>query len=188
MQWFKLRINPEGSDFFESIVAKTVKTREDLNIIRPDMIHLLMESKKGRLKHEEAQQEDTDVGFATVQESNVGKAEKRQKPPITDLDMAAQALLFFFAGFETVSTALAFLTYELAINPDVQEKLQNEIDDALKIEENISYNSLLKLEYLDMVVSGTIKIIFNLHPYNTFFLIQNHCASGHQRQRLIDVA
>ena len=38
----------------------------------------------------------------------------------------AQALLL--AGYETTANALAFATYLLALNPDIQEKLQSEID------------------------------------------------------------
>ena len=37
-----------------------------------------------------------------------------------------QALLL--AGYETTANALAFATYLLALNPDIQEKLQSEID------------------------------------------------------------
>lgn len=142
---------PEVSNFFESIITKTVRTREEKKIIRPDMIHLLMESRKGRLHYEEDHQEGNE-GFAVVEESSIGKITKhRQKPPISDLDIAAQAVIFFFAGFETVSTVFSFLTYELAINTDVQERLQREID---KAGSELSYEKLLKLQYLDMVVSG----------------------------------
>lgn len=37
-------------------------------------------------------------------------------------------LLFLLAGYETTSTTLAYIMYELVVNPDVQLKLQNEID------------------------------------------------------------
>ncbi len=42
-------------------------------------------------------------------------------------EIKGQALMFFDAGYETTATTLAWLTYELAVNPDVQEKVHDEI-------------------------------------------------------------
>lgn len=50
----------------------TIRERERKNIVRPDMINLLIQARKGKLKHED---EDADQeGFAVVQETHVGKA------------------------------------------------------------------------------------------------------------------
>lgn len=40
----------------------------------------------------------------------------------------AQGIIFIFAGYETTSSALSLLAYELATHPDVQQKLQEEIE------------------------------------------------------------
>ena len=42
--------------------------------------------------------------------------------------MEAHIALFLLAGYETTSTALGFTAFELACHPDVQAKLQQEID------------------------------------------------------------
>lgn len=37
-------------------------------------------------------------------------------------------MIFLFAGYETSSSSLGFLAYNLVTNPDVMKKLQEEID------------------------------------------------------------
>lgn len=76
-----------------------------------------------------------------------------------EIDIIAQAVLFFIAGFETSSTLLCFVAHELTINPDVQKKLQEEIDESIAERgEKLDYNDLMKMKYLDMVVSGTVMV------------------------------
>lgn len=67
---------------------------------------------------------------------------------------AAQAFVFFFAGFETSSTTMMLALYELACNPDIQERLHEEIDKMAQKNEALSYNDLQELTYLDQVVQG----------------------------------
>ena len=55
--------------------------------------------------------------------------ERNTKKKITNLsEILSQALLFLFAGYETVSSVAAFLAYSLALNPDCQKKVCQEID------------------------------------------------------------
>lgn len=146
------------STFFRKLVLDNIKEREMKGIIRPDMIHLLIEAKKGRLKHDDHISGVMDRGFAVIEESAIGKEEKRQKIQLTDDDIIAQALIFFFAGFDTVSTLMCFTAYELAVNPFIQDKLRKEVD--LTLEEckgHLTYEALLKMEYLDMVLSETLR-------------------------------
>ena len=42
-------------------------------------------------------------------------------------EIVAEAVGFMLAGYETTSVALTFITYLLAKNPEVQEKLANDI-------------------------------------------------------------
>nr|XP_042126002.1 cytochrome P450 3A4-like [Peromyscus maniculatus bairdii] len=51
--------------------------------------------------------------------------------PLSDLEILAQSITFIFAGYETTSTTLTFIAYILATHPNVQKKLQHEIDAVL---------------------------------------------------------
>ncbi|XP_065169105.1 cytochrome P450 9e2-like [Atheta coriaria] len=151
---FKLSaFSPAVSEFFRKLVHDTLKLRKEQNIVRPDMINLLIEAQKGQLQYEESS-EKQDAGFATVEESDIGKKTQVQKTPMTELDMTAQVLIFFFAGFDSISTMMSFLCYELAVNPDIQEKLHQEIDVTYKNNNGkLTYDVLNKMKYMDMVIS-----------------------------------
>ena len=43
--------------------------------------------------------------------------------------MQANSFIMLIAGYETTSTTLGFAAYELALNPDIQRRLQQEIDE-----------------------------------------------------------
>ena len=47
---------------------------------------------------------------------------------LSEDEIVAQCFTFILAGYETTSNALAFTSYLLALNPDKQEKVFEEID------------------------------------------------------------
>ncbi|XP_015600308.1 cytochrome P450 9e2-like isoform X1 [Cephus cinctus] len=78
---------------------------------------------------------------------------------LTVEEITAQAFLFFFAGFDTTSRALSFAAYALATNPEIQEKLQAEIDKVLqKCDGKVTYDYLKEMQYLDAVLNETLRM------------------------------
>ena len=55
-------------------------------------------------------------------------ATAKTKFMMSDEEVVANSIGFLLAGNETTAITLAFASYELALNPDIQEKLQSEID------------------------------------------------------------
>ena len=47
---------------------------------------------------------------------------------LRDDEIMANSLTFMLAGYETSAAALSYTSYLLALHPDIQEKLQAEID------------------------------------------------------------
>lgn len=141
------------SYFFRTLVKNNIKMREAKSIVRPDMMHLLIEARKNGLSSEEPQSAK-DEGYATVEEADLGKS-LAPKQELTDDDITAQALIFFFAGFDAVSSLMCFMSHELAVNPDVQQKLIEEVDNTFReCKGKLTYEALIKMKYLDMITSG----------------------------------
>ncbi|KAL4707544.1 hypothetical protein ACJJTC_000296 [Scirpophaga incertulas] len=153
--------------FFKALISNTMKERETRNIVRPDMIHLLMEAKKGQLSYDE-KTKDTAVGFATVEESDFGK-----QKTVTDWsedDLIAQALIFLLGGLETVSSVTTFALLELAIHPDAQEKLVKEIKEYHERNKGVlDFQTLQSMVYMDMVVSEVLRL------WTPGFMIDRRC-------------
>ncbi|KAK4873601.1 hypothetical protein RN001_012961 [Aquatica leii] len=144
-------------DFFTTLVKDTINLRREKGIVRPDMLHLLMEAQKGQLKYDE-NNSLSETGFAVVEESEIGKSQRKHKVEVTDEVITAQVLIFFFAGFDTVSTMMSYACYELAINPDIQDKLREEVDETLKnSNKGFTYDNITNMKYLDMVISETLR-------------------------------
>lgn len=138
----RLRVfEKNASDFFMNAVKHTVDYREKNNIKRNDFLQLLIQLKnQGQLDEDEN-----------------GMTEKSMGPSITFNEAAAQAFVFFLAGFETSSTTMTFCLFELALNNDIQEKLRHEVNSVLKeTDGKITYEGIMKMTYMDKVIQGNV--------------------------------
>ncbi|CAJ1085077.1 cytochrome P450 3A40-like [Xyrichtys novacula] len=77
---------------------------------------------------------------------------------LTDNEILSQAMIFIFAGYETSSSTLGFTAHNLATNPDIQKKLQEEIDETFPGKVRPDYEALMQMEYLDMVINESMRL------------------------------
>ncbi|XP_075169576.1 cytochrome P450 6a8-like [Haematobia irritans] len=127
---FGLAFIPEDvSNFFMKVVRDTVEYREREKIERNDFMNLLIELKNRN-----------DTEGLTLEE------------------IAAQAFVFFLAGFETSSSTMGFSLYELAINQDMQSKVRQEINEVLQNYDNkLTYEGVKELKYLQQILYETMR-------------------------------
>nr|CAD7262317.1 unnamed protein product [Timema shepardi] len=150
---FKLRIFDESITLF---VRKTlwdnVEYREKNGIVRNDFVDLLMQLRNsGEVIDDNENDHDIKENYSLTNENN-------QVKKLEGDDFVAQAFVFLAAGFETSSTTTTFALYELSLNLDIQNKLRHEIITVLeKHDRKITYDAMMEMNYLDMVVSETLR-------------------------------
>nr|QQL94722.1 cytochrome P450 3a40 [Lateolabrax maculatus] len=91
------------------------------------------------------------------QSTSEPKKEKQNKG-LTDHEIISQAIMFVFAGYETSATTLVFVAYSLARNPEVMERLHEEIDSTFPNKGPVQYEALMQMEYLDSVVNECLRL------------------------------
>jgi cytochrome P450 len=151
---FRISIfRPVETRFIYDMVQASIKARKESGQSRNDLVDLAIRAIDGikDAKHEEGGGEDQDEQFEKDAVLNYKPASI--KVALDDTDICASAMVFLVAGFDTTNNALAFAAYELAMNPDAQQKLRKEIDSV----SDVNYSTIQNLEYLDMVVHETLR-------------------------------
>lgn len=125
-------ISEDTSEFFMGIVKDTIAYRENNVVNRNDFMHLLIQ-----LKNNGMLEDGGKVGTITTEE------------------IAAQAFIFFLAGFETSSTALTYCLYELSLQPEVQEKARQSVKTVMKKHGNeFTYEAMMEMDYIENCING----------------------------------
>ncbi|XP_046423561.1 cytochrome P450 9e2-like [Neodiprion fabricii] len=116
--------------FFSNVIESNIAMRDSQGIVRNDMIHLMLQAR-----------------------------DKSDKIKLSVEDMTAQAFIFFFGGFDTSSTLMSFAAHEVAINPEIQDKLRAEIDAVLEVVQGeLTYEALHGMRYLDAVMNEALRL------------------------------
>ncbi|KFQ31703.1 Cytochrome P450 3A9, partial [Mesitornis unicolor] len=126
----------DSVDFFMRSISKIKHEREkDTHKGRVDFLQLMIES----------------------QNTNSHGNNDANYKALTHQEILSQAFIFIFAGYEPTSNTLGYLAYELAMHPDVQQKLLEEIDTILPNKAPLTYEAMMQMEYLDMTVSEILR-------------------------------
>lgn len=134
--------SPRVSRFFQQVVEDTVNFREQNNVTRPDFLQLLIQMRG-------------DASLNNLHNDGNNHAEETCGDGLTMNEIAAQAFIFFLAGFETTSTTISFALLEMALNPSIQERARSELADVLNKHENkLTYDAVGELQFLETVVLG----------------------------------
>jgi cytochrome P450 family 6 len=134
-------VEPDISRFFLKVVQDTVEFREKNNVYRKDFMHLLLQLKnRGKLVDDEKVLDDDNI---------------KREVTLTTNELAAQAFVFFLGAFGTSSTTMAYCLFELASNPEIQERVRQEVNTVFtRYEGEFNYNGIMEMHYMERVING----------------------------------
>jgi len=81
-----------------------------------------------------------------------------QDEPLKDDEIRAEADTFMFEGHDTTSSGLTWCLYLLAAHPDIQAKVQEEIDIVLGDRLKPDYEEFEKFHYTTMVIKEALRL------------------------------
>ncbi|KAJ6644085.1 putative cytochrome P450 6d5 [Pseudolycoriella hygida] len=134
-------------EFMIATVRKNLEYRESSSVSRKDFFQMLMQLRNtGRI-------DESDQWTTSESGSN--------KKAISLEEMSAHAFLFFAGGYESSSSTMSFLMYELAKNPKIQEEAYEDIMKALKKHDGkLTYDSVADMKFVEQCLNESLR----LHP------------------------
>ncbi|CAH2049425.1 unnamed protein product, partial [Iphiclides podalirius] len=130
------------NEFFDNLTKTVIKERGGKPTNRRDFMDLILELRQK----------------GNIEGKNFGD-DKLNSVELTESVISAQTFVFYVAGYETSATTMAYMLYELAKNPDIQDKVISEIDEVLaRHNGEISYEALSDLTYMDQTFSETLRM------------------------------
>lgn len=135
----KFVTSTEIQDFFVGLVRTVIKGRNGKPSDRKDFMDLMIELREQ------------------------GKASRRKEDGVSEIEIddymiAAQALVFYSAGFETSAASMSFLIHEMALNPNIQERVYEEVCQVYeKYNGELNYESTKEMPYMEMVFDETLR-------------------------------
>ena len=149
-------VDDECVQFFANIMRKTLKQRLEGGQKRNDLIDLILheieKSKKNGGIKKEVEESEFEKN-ASVDTSDV----KDMKNFDIERMLIANAVGFFFAGFETSATGMSLVCHKLCLYPELQERVREEILDVLGDDGEITFEKLNEMKYLDMFISESLR-------------------------------
>ncbi|CAL1290447.1 unnamed protein product [Larinioides sclopetarius] len=154
---------PSATNFFREATLNIITERKRTSQTRNDFLQLLMDTAKElsedpKSELNEKDHEDIASTYGGVStDHQIFKSVTKKNLSMDEL--VAQCVIFFLAGYDTTASTLSLATYELALNPDIQEKVHQELVDTLK-ETNgeLTYDALQSMKYLDCIISETLRL------------------------------
>jgi len=106
------------------------------------------------------------------------KDSKTATKGLTRKEIIANSSLMIFAGYETTSTAILFLLYNLALHNDCQERLREEVRESMERHGGeLNYEAVQDLKYMTMCINESLRL-YSPVPLNQRFCDEDITIKG----------
>ncbi|KAJ2943997.1 hypothetical protein O0L34_g8322 [Tuta absoluta] len=138
LKTLRISVFDDNVDFFVGAIKQVIRQRERESVKKHDFADMCVTlQKNGMLR-------DPETGF--------------ELEPTDEL-LAAQGFFFFVAGVEPTASAIYATFIELGRNPDILQKVHDEIDRVWdKYDGNLTYEAISEMEYLDKVLDEALRM------------------------------
>ncbi|KAL1418760.1 hypothetical protein MTO96_025789 [Rhipicephalus appendiculatus] len=157
-----IRLRPFNSEiflYFKRICQNIIKSRQDKQSHHEDFLQLMMDAQEGKLTSASENTAERDNQLFNLGSDVKLDTSFSTDRTLTENEAMAQCVLFFTSGHDTISSVISFTLYLLAIHPEVQEKLREEVDECFRTHgEHPSLDAVTKLKYLHCVVSESLRM------------------------------
>ena len=83
---------------------------------------------------------------------------ERSGHKLNDNELIAQMVVSLLGGYHTVSCTLSLICYHLAVYPDVQERVFEEISRVCVSHEKVTHDEFKDMPYLEACISETLRL------------------------------
>lgn len=166
---FEGDVRMAATAFLKEVFPETFKSLKYFGRIEADAKQLLSELQKSRNYQPSGRSDFFDMmleiknkGAVEIESIEKVKADGTPEKVVLNFDediFLGQIMVFFAAGFETSANSTSMTLHLLAFHPEVQKKVQEDIDKAMmKYDNKICYDSIKEMTYLEMAYKEALRI------------------------------
>ncbi|XP_031341174.1 cytochrome P450 9e2-like isoform X1 [Photinus pyralis] len=142
------------TNFFLQLIRENMLYRLESNIVRDDIVGLLS-------KYVQSGRKETSLNAGGVCDMTIE-------------EVTAGAGTFLIAGFQTVAYTITTAAYELALNPEIQEKVCTEIEEVLnEYNGELTFEAINSMNYIENVIFEALRI------HLVFSIIDRRCTKNY---------
>ncbi|KAL4230411.1 Cytochrome P450 3A4 [Mactra antiquata] len=136
----------KAMDFLTQTVKQAIEMRmKDSSVDYHDLLKLMM---------------DTQMNTNGEHGISVNKTfEQMKQDGMSDEDIVINGIIMLAAGYDTTSSLLTWITYYLALYPDHQVRLYEEIQQIVGTNHrDVTFDDIMKMEFLEMFMQETLRL------------------------------